>query len=100
MSSRSRAAQALAGHLSRATATAVTVSWHNPTRRPGHGAWRVEWADGPTVAALRRLAAAHARHLAPLDLGTLRWSRRYTPPPSPATTPAPTRWRPPSSPRP
>jgi hypothetical protein len=79
MSSRSRAAQALAEHLSRATGTEVTVCWHNPTRRPGHGAWRVEWADGPTVAALRRLATAHARHLAPLGLGTLQWSRRYTP---------------------
>jgi hypothetical protein len=79
MSGRGHAARALAEHLSRATATAVTVRWHNPTRRPGHGAWRVEWADGPTVAALRRLATAHARHLAPLDLGTLRWSRRHTP---------------------
>jgi hypothetical protein len=79
MSSRSRAAQALAEHLSHATATEVTVCWHNPSRQPGHGAWRVEWDDGPTVTTLRRLAAAHARHLAPLDPATLHWSRRYTP---------------------
>jgi hypothetical protein len=31
------------------------------------------------VTTLRRLAAAHARHLAPLDLTTLHWSRHYTP---------------------
>jgi hypothetical protein len=31
--------------------------------------------DGPTVTTLRRLATAHARHLTPLDLNTLHWSR-------------------------
>jgi hypothetical protein len=79
MSSRSRAARALAEHLSHAAATPVTVSWHHPTRQPGHGAWRVEWTDGPTVTTLRRLATAHAPHLAPLDLTTLQWSRQHTP---------------------
>src|SRR5262249_9189558 len=93
MSSRSRAAQALAEHLSRATATPVTISWHDPTRRPGHGAWRVEWADGPTVAALRRLAPAHAprRTWAPCSgpAGPPRLRGRPRCPPGPGRPPCP-----------
>jgi hypothetical protein len=79
MSGRGRAARALAEHLTDATSTPVTISWDNPSGRPGSGAWRVEWTDGPTAAALRGIAVAHARWVAPLDITTLRWSRQYTP---------------------
>jgi hypothetical protein len=76
--SRARSARALAEHLTNTTATPVTISWDNPSGRPGHGTWRAEWTDGPTTATMRTLAAVHARFLAPLDVTTLRWSRQYT----------------------
>ena len=77
--SRARSARALAEHLTDTTGTPVTTSWDNPSGRPGHGTWRVEWTDGPTTTTMRALAAGHARFLAPLDVTTLRWSRQYTP---------------------
>lgn len=79
MSGRPRCARALAEHLTDHAATPVTISWDNPSGRPGHGSWRVEWTDGPTTTTMRALAADHARFLAPLDVTTLRWSRQYTP---------------------
>lgn len=79
MTGRARSARALAEHLTDTTATPVTIGWDNPSGRPGHGAWRVEWTDGPTTPAMRALAVGHARFLAPLDVTTLRWSRQYTP---------------------
>jgi hypothetical protein len=79
VTSRARSARALAEHLTDATGVLVTVSWDNPSGRPGKGTWRVEWTDGPTTTAMRALAAGHARFLAPLDIATLRWSRQYTP---------------------
>jgi len=78
VTSRARAARALAEHLTVTTATPVTINWDNPSGRPGHGIWRLEWTDGPTTATMRALAAGHARFLAPLDVATLRWSRHYT----------------------
>jgi hypothetical protein len=79
VSTRARGARALAEHLTATTATPVTVSWDNPSGRPAHGTWRVEWADGPTTTTMRALATGHARFLTPLDVTTLRWSRQYTP---------------------
>jgi hypothetical protein len=81
MSSRPRAARALAERLTEAAGTPVTARWDNPSRRPGHGAWRLEWAEGPAEAGMRRLAAARADAPAPLDvdLAALRWSRRDAP---------------------
>lgn len=79
MSGRARGARALAEHLTDHTATPVTISWDNPSGRPGHGTWRVEWTDGPTTTTMLALAAGHARRVAPLDVTTLRWSRQYTP---------------------
>jgi hypothetical protein len=82
MSSRGRAMQALAKRLTEAAGTPVTARWDNPSRRPGRGAWRLEWADGPAEAGMRRLAASCAGAPAPLDvdLTGLRWSRRAAPP--------------------
>jgi hypothetical protein len=76
---RARGARALAEHLTDTTGTPVTTSWDNPSGRPGHGTWRVEWTDGPTTTTMRALATGHARWVAPLDVTTLRWSRQYTP---------------------
>jgi hypothetical protein len=75
---RARGARALAEHLTDTTATPVTTSWDNPSGRPGHGTWRVEWTDGPTTTTMQALATGHARWVAPLDVTTLRWSRQYT----------------------
>jgi len=90
MSSRSRAIQALAERLTAAAGTPVTARWDNPSRRPGHGAWRLEWAHGPTETRMRRLAADHAGAPAPLevDLAALRLSRRGAPPARAAVAPA------------
>ena len=79
MSGRARAARALAEHLADATGIPVVIAWDNPSGRPGHGAWQVEWTDGPTTTAMCGIAVAHARWVAPLDITTLRWSRQYTP---------------------
>ena len=79
MTGRARRVRALAEHLTDTTATPVTISWDNPSGRPGHGTWRVEWTDGPTTTAMRALATDHTRFLTPLDVTTLRWSRQYTP---------------------
>ena len=78
MTGRARGARALAEHLADTTSTPVAIGWDNPSGRPGHGTWRVEWTDGPTTTTMQALAAAHARWVAPLDVTTLRWSRRYT----------------------
>jgi hypothetical protein len=78
VSSRGRCARALAEHLTDQTGTPVAVVWDNPSARPGHGTWRVEWTDGPTTTAMRALATDHARWVAPLNVTTLRWSRQYT----------------------
>jgi len=75
---RARASRALAEHLTDTTATPVTIDWDNPSRRPGHGTWRVEWTDGPTTTTMRALAASYARWVAPLDVATLHWARQYT----------------------
>lgn len=79
MSGRARGARALAEHLTDHAAAPITISWDNPSGRPGHGSWRVQWTDGPTTTTMRALAAGHARWVAPLDVSTLRWSRQYTP---------------------
>jgi hypothetical protein len=79
MTSRGRAARALADHLTATTGTAVTAGWDNPAGRPGHGHWRVEWTDGPTTTAMRAAADGHARFLRPLDAGTLTWARQHSP---------------------
>ncbi len=79
MTTRARSARALAEHLTDTTGTPVTIGWDNPSGRPGHGAWRVEWTDGPTTTAILALATGHARWVTPLDVTTLRWSRQYTP---------------------
>jgi len=79
VSGRARGARALAEHLTDHAATPVTISWDNPSGRPGHGTWRVEWTDGPTTTTMQALAAGHARWVAPLDVTTLRWSRQFTP---------------------
>jgi hypothetical protein len=68
----------LAEHLTDHTAAPVAISWDNPSGRPGHGSWRVEWTDGPTTTTMRAVAAGHARWVTPLDVATLRWSRQYT----------------------
>jgi hypothetical protein len=78
VTSRARSARALAEHLTDTTGTPVVIGWDNPSGRPGHGTWRVEWTDGPTTTTMRALATGHARFLAPLDVTTLHWSRRYT----------------------
>jgi hypothetical protein len=77
--SRARAARRLAEHLSGVSGVRVVVGWDNPSGRPGRGGWRVEWTDGPAVAAMRALAAAHARYVVGLDVTALCWARRYTP---------------------
>lgn len=79
MSRRARGARALAEHLTDHAATPVTTSWDNPSGRPGHGTWLVEWTDGPTTTTMRALATDHTHFVAPLDVTTLRWSRQYTP---------------------
>jgi hypothetical protein len=79
VSARTRGARALAEHLTDHTTTPVTTSWDNPSGRPGHGTWRVEWTDGPTTTTMQVLATDHARFVAPLDVTTLHWSRQYTP---------------------
>jgi hypothetical protein len=78
VTARARCARALAEHLTDTTAIPVAVFWNNPTGRPGHGIWHVQWTDGPTTTAMRAHATAHARWVAPLDITTLRWSRQYT----------------------
>jgi hypothetical protein len=77
--SRARAAGHLAERLTHTAGIPVTVYWDNPSGRPGHGSWRVEWTDGPSTATMRALAATQARFLAPLDIGTLSWARQYSP---------------------
>lgn len=79
MTTRSRAAAHLATHLSQATGTPVAITWDNPTGRPGHGHWRVEWTDGPATATMRHIAAAHARWVKPLEITKLCWARQYSP---------------------
>jgi hypothetical protein len=78
MSSRSRAATNLAYHLTDKVGTDVRVSWDNPSGRPGHGAWLVEWTDGPTVATMRGHAEDLVRYCRPLAIGMLRLSRLTT----------------------
>ena len=56
----------------------MRVSWDNPSGRPGHGAWRVEWTDGPTVATMRDHAEDLVRYCRPLTITMLRFSRFTT----------------------
>jgi hypothetical protein len=79
MSARSRAATVLAEHLTATAGVQVAIAWDNPSGRPGSGAWRVEWVDGPTVTTARALAAQHARWVRPLEVATLHYSRSFTP---------------------
>lgn len=78
MSARARAAGRLAEHLTTSAGLPVSVDWE-PGRRRADGSWRVEWSDGPTVEAIRALAAEHARWVRPLDTTALRYSRQYSP---------------------
>jgi hypothetical protein len=78
MSSRSRAATNLAWHLAGKTGIPVRVGWDNPSGRPGHGHWRVEWTDGPTVATMRGHAEDLVRYCRPLTTTMLRFSRFTT----------------------
>jgi hypothetical protein len=79
MARRSVQARALAQHLTDQAHTPVTICWDNPSGRPGHGAWRVHWTDGPTTNRLRALAAAHARWVRPLPVDELLFSRQHSP---------------------
>jgi hypothetical protein len=75
--SRSRAAAELAWRLGDKVGVDVAVGWQSPSRgRPG--AWLVEWTDGPTVAAMRGLAADLVRHCRPLTTTGLRFSRTHS----------------------
>jgi hypothetical protein len=78
MSSRSRAAANLAYHLNDKVGLDVSVGWDNPSGRPGHGAWRVEWTDGPTIATMRGHAENLVRYCRPLTTTMLRFSRFTT----------------------
>lgn len=78
MSSRSRAADNLAYHLSAELGIAVSLAWDNPSGRPGHGAWCVRWADGPTITAMRTDAEHFVRYCRPLRIEMLRFSRSTT----------------------
>jgi hypothetical protein len=78
MSARSHAAANLAWHLNDKTGIPVQVSWDNPSRRPGHGAWLVAWTDGPTVATIRGHAEGLVRYCQPLSSTMLRFSRFTT----------------------
>lgn len=78
MSARSRAAANLAWHLADKARIPVRVSWDNPSGRPGHGAWHVEWTDGPTVATMRGHAEDLVRYCRPLTTTMLRFSRFTT----------------------
>jgi hypothetical protein len=78
MSSRSRAAANLTYHLNDKVGICVRVNWDNPSGRPDHGAWRVEWTDGPTVETMRGHAADLVRYCRPLTISTLRFSRHTT----------------------
>jgi hypothetical protein len=78
MSSRSRAAADLTYHLNDKVGIHVDVRWDNPSGRPGHGAWQVEWTDGPTVETMRGHAEDLVRYCRPLTIATLRFSRRTT----------------------
>ena len=78
MSSRSRAAANLAYHLNTKVDVRLRVSWDNPSGRPGLGAWRIEWTDGPTVATMRGHAEDLVRFCRPLNIDMLRFSRPTT----------------------
>ena len=78
MSSRSRAAANLAYHLNDKVGLDVSVGWDNPSGRPGHGAWRVEWTDGPTIDTMRGHAENLVRYCRPLTTTMLRFSRFTT----------------------
>jgi len=78
MSSRSRAAANLTYHLNDKVGISARVNWDNPSGRPGHGAWRVEWTDGPTIATMRGHAEDLVRYCRPLTIRTLRFSRHTT----------------------
>ncbi len=78
MSSRSRAAANLAYHLNTKVDARLRVSWDNPSGRPGHGAWRVTWTDGPTVETMREHAENLVRYCRPLTIAMLRFSRSTT----------------------
>ncbi len=78
MSNRSRAAANLAYHLNDKAGVRARVDWDNPSGRPGHGAWRVEWTDGPTIATMRGHAEDLVRYCRPLTINTLRFSRHTT----------------------
>jgi hypothetical protein len=76
MSSRSRGARDLADLLSDKVGVDVRIGWENPSGRPGHGAWLVEWRDGPAVATMRGHAEdLAARYCRPLTIAMLRFSR-------------------------
>jgi hypothetical protein len=79
MRSRSRAAGDLAHLLNSEVGIRVRVGWDNPSRRPGHGAWLVEWTDGPTVATMRGHAEDLVRYCRPLTITMLRFSRFPSP---------------------
>lgn len=78
MSNRSRAAANLAYHLTDKAGIDVSVEWDNPSGRPGHGAWRVGWTDGPTVETMHGHAENLVRYCRPLNIGMLRFSRFTT----------------------
>lgn len=78
MSSRSRAADNLAYHLSAKLGIPVNLAWDNPSGRPGHGVWRVRWTDGPTVAAVHADAEHLVRYCRPLTVEMLHFSRSTT----------------------
>jgi hypothetical protein len=78
MSSRSRAAANLAYHLNNEAGTRVSVKWDNPSGRPGHGAWLLEWTDGPTIATMRGRAEHLVRYCRPLTITMLQFSRSHS----------------------
>ena len=78
MSSRSRAAANLAYHLNNKVGHDVSVGWDNPSGRPGHGTWRVEWTNGPTTDTMRGHAENLIRYCRPLTTTMLRFSRFTT----------------------
>jgi hypothetical protein len=78
VSSRSRAAANLADHLTARTGVSVNISWDNPSARPGHGTWRVEWTDGPTAVTMRRHAEQLVHWCRPLDITALRLHRDHS----------------------
>lgn len=78
MSSRSRAAANLTHHLNSKVNAQSRVDWDNPSGQPGHGAWRVTWTDGPTIATMRAHAENLVRYCRPLTIDTLRFTRHTT----------------------